>query len=60
MTTRITVDAHAGWPVEVTTVDVRPSGTKQTTSATVPPGEVRDFYVFDNRELIVRELPRAD
>lgn len=60
MTTKVTVDAHAGWPVEVTTVDLLTDGTRAETSATVPPNETRDFYVYSTRELRVRELPRQD
>lgn len=58
MTTKVTVDAHAGWPVKVTTVDLdsdgKPTGQHETT---VPPHAVQDFYVHSHRELHVKELP---
>ena len=63
MTTRVTVDAHAGWPVEVTTIDrVRMLGEdadRVTESKTrVDPYTTRDFYVYQGRELHVKELPQ--
>lgn len=63
MTTKVTVDAHAGWPVEVTTVDrVRVLGEdadRVTESKTVvAPHTTQDFYVHSHRELHVKELPQ--
>lgn len=59
MTTKVTIDAHAGWPVQVEIVDQYPD---QKDSALrveiVPPKEVRDFYVHDSRHLIIRELKK--
>lgn len=62
MTTKVTVDAHAGWPVEVTTVDrVKIVGEEsdrvQEEKTTVPPHTTRDFYVHSTRELHIKELP---
>lgn len=56
MTTKVTVDAHAGWPVEVTTVDL-PAGTERKT--TVSPNTVQDFYVHSHRELHIKEMPNT-
>ena len=58
MTTRVTVDAHAGWPVEVVTIDQY--GDKPATEATetVAPNTVREFYVTNSRTLRISELPR--
>lgn len=57
MTTKVTVDAHAGWPVEVTTVDHGTAGTTEN-KTTVAPNTVQEFYITDTRELHVKELPR--
>lgn len=53
MTTKVTVDAHAGWDVEVTTVQL-PARTES--KDVVPANTVRDFYVYSNAELHVKEL----
>lgn len=62
MTTKVTVDAHAGWPVEVTTIDTQqvegeaePRVTSNTT--TVSPHTTQDFYVHSHRELHIKEMP---
>lgn len=62
MTTKVTVDAHAGWPVEVTTVDrFMVDGAEKVTEAktTVPPHTTQDFYLTSNRELHLKEMPPA-
>lgn len=54
MTTKITVDAHAGLPVEVrqfSTLDCK------QTIIVVEPGAKQDFYAHSTMELFVRELP---
>lgn len=62
MTTKVTVDAHAGWPVKVTTVDLdsqgnpAPNGESETT---VAPNTTQDFYVHSSRELRVKEMPSS-
>ncbi|MBN9463450.1 MAG: hypothetical protein J0H00_19745 [Burkholderiales bacterium] len=60
MTTKVTVDAHAGWPVEVIAVDLdndgRVVGESQTT---VAPHTTQDFYVHSHRELRVKEMPNG-
>ena len=68
MTTTITVDAHAGWPVSVITVDQKfgmledgslgPTGETFRTEDTVEPNTVRSFYVTNSRSLTISELPR--
>lgn len=57
MTTKVTVDAHAGWPVKVTAVYLDGEGRTQgnASEAIVPPGEARDFYVHSGLALWVRE-----
>ncbi len=64
MTTRITVDAHAGWPVEVTTVDLNTDGSLvdpsfQIPTQTVQPHTTREFYVTSHRELHIKEVVTA-
>jgi hypothetical protein len=59
MTTKVTVDAHAGWPVQV---DIRKgeSGTPDVfETATVEPNTVRDFYIHSGMSIVgIKELPR--
>lgn len=53
MTTKITVDAHAGWPVEVAIYDFN----ENTPSSVdvVQPGTIRDFHIHSTRHLVIRE-----
>ena len=57
MTTRVTVDAHAGWPVDVTTVTS--SGASGPTER-VEPGKQGTFYVHSTADLIIREVQPND
>ena len=57
MTTTITVDAHAGWPVDVTSIDTQ-NGSESRSTERVPPHEKRTVYVHSGRELLIREVPR--
>ena len=60
ITTKVTVDAHAGWPVAVTTIDLQVDGTwRENPAQIVAPNTVQDFHVHSRRELRVREMPRA-
>lgn len=64
MTTKITVDAHAGWPVKVTMLDHPPAdGSTEIyspdfveTIEIVPPGTVRDFYIHERRSIAIIEM----
>lgn len=57
MTTKVTVDAHAGWPVKVDSLDQNPDGSLALISeATVSPNTQRDFYVWQGRILHVTEM----
>ena len=60
MTTKVTVDAHAGWPVKVTSVQLDADG-KVTgeSSSTVPPNTKQDFYVHSHLELHIKEMPTS-
>ncbi len=64
MTTKVTIDAHAGWPVEVTFVDQGydsngPTGQFTETKQIVPARTAVDFHISDSRELRIKEL-KAD
>lgn len=60
MTTKVTVDAHAGWPVQVVAEDQGLDGNlSHMTFPVIQPGEVREFYVFDTRRLIISELKKG-
>lgn len=56
MTSKVTVDAHAGWPVEVTQTE---AGAEPVVTI-VEPGQVQDFYVHNGHEIHVRELVRGE
>lgn len=59
MTTKVTVDAHAGWPVKVEAEDFYPATmteAKVTTLAIVQPGTVMEFYATSTRQLIITEM----
>jgi hypothetical protein len=58
MTTKVTVDAHAGWPVRVEAKDHYDDAHQVSLLGVVPAGEVRDFYVFDTRQIIITELKK--
>lgn len=60
MTTKVTVDAHAGWPVKVTKTENDNAGnTTHVTEEVVPPNEVRDFYVHSHMKIAVEEVPKV-
>lgn len=51
MTTKVTVSANHGWPVDVTPL---PLGVGPVTQ--VPAGESRDFYVHSQQDLLIHEV----
>lgn len=55
MTTKVTVDAHAGWPVDVVIVDRGAAPRIER----VAPHSVRDFCVHDSRSISVIEVTNA-
>lgn len=58
MTTRVTVDAHAGWPVLVVLKYGEPGQAKTVTTERVEPNQVRDFYVHSGLQIIgIEECP---
>lgn len=65
MTTKITVDAHAGWPVEVKKIDTEDIGSglaisKENETIIVAPNSIQDFYVWDGRSLTIREMKHEE
>ena len=59
MTTKVAVDAHAGWPVQVVAEDRGLDGNlSYSTLGVVEPNTVREFYTFDTRRLIITELKK--
>lgn len=58
MTTKVTVAANHGWPVDVTPLAI---GNVQVGGKTrVPAGETRDFYVHSGQDLLVHEVQPAE
>lgn len=62
MTTTVTIDAHAGWPVKVESIDTDyETGVEKTSLVEiVSPGEIRHHAVWDTRKLLITELTRDD
>jgi len=61
MTTKIIVDAHAGWPVRVTRYEKQPDGQYvKGSSSIVLPGSAAEFVVFDGLDLRIHEMLPAD
>jgi hypothetical protein len=57
MTTKVTVEANHGWPVDVTTLDKDQEGNWTETGKTrVPANEKRDFYIHSHRDLKIHEV----
>jgi hypothetical protein len=59
MTTKVTVDAHAGWPVQVTQISLDTEGNPagHETKTTVPPNTVQDFYIHSTMKIECKEMP---
>ena len=61
MTTKVTVDAHAGWPVQVELIDQYPGQEEPTISVEiVAPHTARDFFIHSSRVLKATELKMED
>lgn len=52
MTTKVTVDAHAGWPVLVTTMKGEPSYPKTVETEVVEPNTAKDFYIHSGLKIL--------
>lgn len=61
MTTKVTVDAHAGWPVSVTYIVGEPHLSTRIETEVVPPHTTRDFYIHSGMRISnIEELPSID
>lgn len=61
MTTKVTVDAHAGWPVLVTGLHGETNAEKQIFARIVEPNTVADFYIHSGFRITgIEELPRGE
>lgn len=61
MTTRVTIDAHAGWPILVVQLVGEPMSKKTVREDIVPANEKRDFYIHSGLRIVhVEELPREN
>lgn len=59
MTTKVTVDAHAGWPVEVKYIRGEPSQVQTQGVTIVDPNTVMDFYIHSGMFITeIRELQK--
>lgn len=58
MTTKVTVDAHAGWPVEVSQIQTDGNGnaSSEPIVSVVMPNTTVDFYIHSHMEIKLREL----
>lgn len=58
MTTAVTVNAHAGWPVLVTLKHGEPSASKSVSTERVEPKTERTFYIHSGQQIIgIEEQP---
>ena len=61
MTTKVTVDAHAGWPVEVVTIVGEPGYPKSAQLTVVDSNTEQDFYIHSGLSILsVSEMQRDD
>lgn len=59
MTTKVTIDAHAGWPVEVKSIRGELGQPKTFDTTIVEPNTVKDFYIHSGCAIqSIRELER--
>lgn len=57
MTTKITVDAHAGWDVKITRLDIdEDNQVVDRNDYVVPANTVHDEYIHSNRQVIITEV----
>lgn len=52
MTTKVTVDAHAGWPVEVVTLIGESTYRRESRVVRVEAGTTQDFYVHSSCSIL--------
>ena len=60
MTTKVTVDAHAGWDIEVVKLVISSEGIADMQIETVAKNTVKDFYIHSHLQLgSIKELKQA-
>lgn len=60
MTTAVTIDAHAGWPVRVVSKQGEPGQLGRIQEDIIQPGTQRTFYLHSGMHIIlVEEMPNA-
>jgi len=61
MTTKVTIDAHAGWPVKVVLSSPKATDVDDTQEEVVPANTTRDFYIHDSQNIVlIEEMKRED
>ena len=55
MTTKVTVDTHAGWPVEVIRINEK-TGNRVSESVIVAPNTQQDFNIWEGSDLLIHEV----
>ena len=61
MTTQVTVDAHAGWPVLVTLKYGEPGQSKSVQTEVVEPNTKREFAIHSGMSIVdIEELPERE
>ncbi len=59
MTSKITVDAHAGWDILVTTIRWEPAYPKTVETEVVEAHTKRDFYLHSGLRIVnIEEIPK--
>lgn len=59
MTTRVTIDAHAGWPISVILVHGETSQPKTIEHQIVEPGTKKDYYLHSGLRIAgIEECPK--
>lgn len=60
MTTKVTIDAHAGWPVQVVRRSRNEAPGKNSETIIVAPHTTQDVFIWDDNEIIIREMKHPD
>ena len=60
MTTNVTIDAHAGWPVQVIRRSRNEPPGKNSEEIIVKPLTTQTVAVWDDNELLIREMKRPE
>lgn len=52
MTSKVTVDAHAGWPILVTYIRGEPTRERTVITEVVEPSTIKDFYIHSGLRIL--------